>query len=187
VALIDYVTLTELKDTISLSGQTYADADLTLAITAASRAIDHRTRRQFWPADAASARKFTPISRTWLDVGDFFELTSVAWDSGTRVLNTDFYLQPIDGPPWSVLRTTQGVTFPLDINGVTVTAKWGMSAVPAEIKEATKILAVRLARRPREAAFGVAGMGLDAAVYISKYDPDIDLMLAPYMRSPLVG
>jgi hypothetical protein len=186
MAIIDYITSAELKATLSLTGQSYADADISLAITAASRAIDHRTGRQFWPDDNASARTFTPGLTNVLEIADFYELTSVVWDGTTRVLDTDFYREPILGPPWNVLRTATGIEFPLSDRSVTVTAKWGWNAVPEEIKQATKILAARLARRAREAAFGVAGLGIDSGgIYVSRYDPDVDMMLRPYIRTAL--
>jgi len=187
VDTVDYITLAELKSTLTLTGQNYADADLQLAITAASRAIDHRTGRIFSSEQNAADWKFTALSSRVLLTPDFYQLVSVSWGGVTYTEDEDFYLTPTDGPPWNIIQALKA-RFPTEPLGVTVNAKWGFDTVPAEIKEATKILAARLARRPREAAFGIAGLGIDStAVYVSRVDPEVDLMLKPYIRQPLLG
>ena len=125
---------------------------------------------------------FSPVVKEWLFTGDFCELDSVSWGDAARVVDTDFYLAPETGPPWDVLRSN-GLTFPVGAQTVTVTARWGWEAVPTEITQATKIIAARLFRRPREAAFGVAALGFDSgAVYVARTDPDVDMLLGPYCR-----
>ncbi len=177
----DYLTLPELKDVLNITGPEY-DGQLANAITAASRVVDSFTDRVFYPQPTATARKFTTVSRSWAIVDPFYELVSVADAAGTWILDTEFYAEPQDGPPWDTLRTLtrRFSTLP---RSLTVTAKWGYPAVPAEIRAAAKILATRIFRRPREAVFGVAGLGYDSAgIYVSKFDPEVDALLGPYRR-----
>lgn len=185
---VNYVPLEDLKRTLELTGQSFADDDLRNAITAASRAVDQITGRVFYPhTGAATARTFDAASLTSLYIDDFYELSSVEWADTVRVLGTDFLAEPTDGPPWDVLRA-YGESFPLGQQTVTVTAKWGWPAVPPQVEAATKLIAARLFRRPREAAFGVAGFGIEdgAAVYVSRWDPDVDMLLSPFKRKLLL-
>lgn len=180
----DYVTLPELKDVLQIT-EPNLDSQLQAAITAASRVIDAKTGRVFYAhSGAATARKFTPETTTHALVDDFYELTSVVSYGTTWTLDTYFAAMPRSGPPWDTLRALSSYAFaPFYPLSLVVTAKWGYSAVPSEIRMATKILAARLYRRPAEAPFGVAGFGIDgASVYVSKYDPEIDLLLMPYRR-----
>jgi hypothetical protein len=57
--------------------------------------------------------------------------------------------------------------------------------VPAQVKEATSILAARLIRRMREAPFGVVvvgGIDVGAAARIARVDPDVRFLLEPFTR-----
>src|SRR5262249_43378550 len=57
---IAYIELEQLKSSLELTGQVYADQDLTAAVLAASRAIDSATGRRFWlDADANQIRTYT--------------------------------------------------------------------------------------------------------------------------------
>jgi hypothetical protein len=68
-------------------------------------------------------------------------------------------------------------------SSVAVTGQFGWPAVPAQVIEATTILATRLLRRAREAPFGVVGLGIDgAAVRISRFDPDVGFLLDPLVK-----
>lgn len=188
-----YVTTAEMKTILNLTGSTY-DAELDLAVSAASRGIDARTGRRFSADTSASSRTFYTLSPAFLTVGDFLELSSVSWlyNGALTDFKAELALVPSPplkaGPPWGALRTVPdnttgtGLTaLPSSSSTITVTAKWGWPAVPDAVKQAARILAARYFRRPREAAFGVAGLGVDSsAVYVSKYDPDVDALLEPY-------
>lgn len=191
-----YVTAEELKASVSMSGETYADADITLAVNAASKAIDELCRRRFWlDTDSTSVRYYTPLSYRLVEIDDAVDVVEVATGLGDGSFGTvlvegaDYILKPInaaaDGEPYTLLKSTRthgrfrsGVE-----RSVRVTGQFGWEAVPDPIKLATSLLASRLVRRVREAPFGVLTVGLEGmAARIAYNDPDIGLMVNPYIR-----
>jgi hypothetical protein len=195
VAYTPYVSSTILKATLSLTGETFADADITAALLAASHGIDEACGRRFWlDADAQQVRYYTPTSRDLVLTDDITVLTSLATDTagGTSfpqswTVNRDFVLKPLnanaDGKPYTRIKATGvgGVFDPCAPRSVKVTAQFGWATVPDGIVEATTILATRLLRRAREAPFGVVSVGLDGtAVRIARTDPDVCFLLEPF-------
>jgi hypothetical protein len=194
----DYCTLAELKATLSLTGESYADPDLSLAITAASRGIEDMTDRRFYlDSDANQIRYFTPTGAYRVDIDDLAQLTALATDwTGAQTFTQswsqplDFALYPLnaaaDGEPYTAIEVMprSGLYMPWDYpRSVRVTGKFGWPAVPEPIKQATMMLAARLVKQVREAPFGVAGFGQDGiAVRIAGQDPVIGGMLARYCR-----
>jgi hypothetical protein len=193
----EYVSATVLKATLSLTGETYADADLTVACAAASRAIDRASNRRFYAdADATQVRYYTPHSPWLVAIDDAIAVTSVKVDTSadgtwatTLTNNTDFTLEPVnaaaDGLPWTRICVVQrsGLILYPDPRYVKVTGKFGWAAVPDEIVQATTLLAARLVKRAREAPLGVTGLGLDGvAVRVPRLDPDVEAMISPYQR-----
>lgn len=192
----DYITVDDLAGTLSLGSETFADADLQAAITAASREVDRLTNRKF-SLDSVT-RYYTPTDagRLWID--DANSISSVAVDvsedgsfAESWVLNTDYVPEPLnaaaDGVPFTSLVVAPRTSryFPVgQIRAVRVGGQFGWSAVPAVVKQATTILAARLAKRSREAPFGVAGFGIDGgAVRVSSFDPDVERLLAGLVRT----
>ncbi len=194
----EYASLAELKTALEMSGETFADADLSLALTAASRGIDSACDRRFWlDADANQVRYYTPVNDclTWID--DLVTLTALAADRGgdgtfseSWTVNTDFVLEPLnaaaDSEPFTKLRVHPRGSKRLPCEyprSVRVTGRFGWSAVPSQVKEATVILASKLMRRAREAPFGVAGVGVEgAAMRIATMDPDVKFLIADFRR-----
>jgi hypothetical protein len=75
--------------------------------------------------------------------------------------------------------------FPMDIRPtVQVTARWGWPAVPEPVRSACGILAGRLFKRA-DSLLGVAGFGDLGAITLRAVDPDVQRMLAPYVRVAL--
>lgn len=201
-----YLTLAQLKATLTMTGTTFADADLTLAIGAASRAVDSTTGRRFWlDADATKVRYYTPRSYRVLQIDDLVTLGSVAIDRGgtgtyteTWTLGTDFVLEPYNAPqeqparPYETLRVRMmsGRWMPTWIEqSVKVTAQFGWASVPDDVTAATGILAAKLLRRSREAPFGIAmvgGIDQGAAMRIARTDPDVYTLLRDYNRHELM-
>lgn len=191
----DYITAEELKSYLRI-GDTVDDAELAGKITAASRAVDRTTNRQFGQVETAEARLYTPrwdASRCrWVvqidDLQDAAGLT-VTTSAGTIDL---FAKQPINaavnGKPWTrlVIDPAAAVIPKGTENEVTVTAKFGWSAVPPTVKEATKLQASRLFKR-RDAPFGVAGSPADGSEVrlLARVDPDVAVTLRPYVRQRL--
>lgn len=194
----EYAGLEDLKASLEISGESFLDDDLELALTAASRAIDNATGRRFWKDTADKTRYYTPPRGdvAWID--DLYALTSLATDddrdgtfSQSWAENADFYLEPFnaaaDGRPWtkiSVAADRSALYLPCYRRSVRVTGKFGWPAVPAEIEQATKIVASKLAKRTREAPFGIVAFGVDGAVArIVSSDPQVQEMIGPFVRT----
>ena len=194
----DYTTSAALKATLSLASTTYADADITAAITAASRAIDKLCNRRFWlDADANQIRYYTPYSLSALQIDDLVTFTALATDSNgdntfgnTWTLHTDFELEPlnaaVDSEPWTKLvgRQNGSFTFPTGYTrSVRLTGQFGWLAVPQAIVDATTIIATQLLKRKREAPFGILALGANGeAIRLSRLDPQVAMLVGPYQR-----
>lgn len=195
-----YVKLEEFKSSASLVGTSYADADVSAALSAASRGVDGACSRRFWAdADANQIRYYTPDTwrNVWID--DLITHTSTALDRDgdgvfetTWVLGTDFVLSPAnavaDGKPYELIhaRSRASAYLPRGIeNSVKVTAKFGWSAIPDEVRQATTIIAARLVKRAREAPFGVFTPGGEAvfATRLARTDPDVANLLVDLRRT----
>ena len=184
----DYLTLAALKKTLSISAETYADDDLTLAITAASRAIDEYCGRFFYKDSSDATRKYTPLTGDFLYTDDLSAApTSVTVNGTALVLGADYSLGDanalLDGWPYQALRSLASTSlFPVaDVDSVVVVGKFGWPAVPSQIVSAATSQAARLMRRMREGAQGLVGYGFDGGGgSLPLVDPDLKLMLSPY-------
>jgi hypothetical protein len=195
-----YLSPDQLKSTLTMTGTSFADADVTLAIGAASRAVDSMTGRRFWlDADANQVRYYTPRSYRLLQIDDLVTMTSVAIDrSGTGTFSetwtsgTDYVLEPFNAPaeqparPYETLRVRMlsGQWLPPYIEqSVKVTGKFGWAVIPDDVTAATGILAAKLLKRGREAPFGIV-MAADqsVAMRIARTDPDVYTLLHDYTR-----
>lgn len=194
----EYASVAELKAALSLTGETFADPDIQLALTAASRAIDNATHRRFWPdADTAQIRYYNPDTYNEVTIDDLITLTAVAIDrtgdntfTESWTVNTDFILEPLNAAagsePYTSLRIHYRSTriMPWYPRSVRVTGKFGWTAAPDAVKEATMMLSSRLLKRVREAPFGIAGFGVDgSAVRVMRDDPDVYSLICPYTRT----
>lgn len=173
-----YVELEELKATAELSGTTFADQDIRLAIAAASRGIDQALGQRFYAdANALQERLYTANGEKTLRIDPLLTLTSLATDPDddgdfdyTWTRDTDFVLEPVnapaDGRPWNTIRILSAgrYAWPSYPNRIKLTGKFGWAAPPVAIKQLTTIIATRLVKRTREAPFGIIGLGMDAAV-----------------------
>lgn len=199
-----YLTAAQLKNTLTMTGTTFADADVTLAIGAASRAIDAVTGRRFWlDTGTANIRYYTPNSYRLLQIDDLVTMTSVTIDragsgnfSESWVNGTDYVIEPFNAPaaqparPYETLRVRllSGRWLPQYIEqSVKVTGQFGWASVPDDVTAATGILAAKLLRRGREAPFGIVTAGIDSgvAMRIARTDPDVYTLLADYNRHEL--
>lgn len=195
----EYVTVAELKETLGLTGQTFADADLALVLSAAARDIDEACGRRFYlDDDATSVRYYSPDSARRLMIDDLVDLTSLKLDRDgdgvyeeTWTDGTDFVLEPLnaatDGWPYESVarRVVSGQSFPVGYEkSVEVTGQFGWPAVPDTIRAATSILASRLFKRSREAPFGIVTVGADvgAAMRLARTDPDVASLISPYRK-----
>jgi hypothetical protein len=195
-----YASTAELKAYISPGIADGADdAALVLALEAASRAIDHYTGRQFGLAEEPEARIFgsTWPGRTAVVIDDL--MTEEGLEVRTRTDGSvwgdplelegasGFSLYPwnaaTDGRPWTMLVAASGVRWPPGDRAVQVVARWGWTAVPAEVRQACLIQAVRIWKR-KDSPFGVAGspeFGSEVRL-LSKLDPDVAVLLGGLKR-----
>lgn len=193
----EYASVGEVKSALELNGESFADPDITRALTAASRGLDNLTSRRFYPdTDATSIRYYSAEPGTTLVIDDLLTLTTLQTGAGngtfatTWTENTDFVLEPLnaaaDSRPWEYLTATGIREWPCGARTVKLTGKFGWSEAPAGVKEATIILTAKLIRRVREAPFGVISIGLDSAMRIARSDPDVMFLVGDYIRSPVV-
>ena len=195
-----YVTLGDIRGEIGITDASDATDDVRLeaAIEAASRAIDNECGRIFYLAAAVSARYYTAEDGDRLDVDDIGTATGliVATDEDDdrdydyTWASTDYDAEPYnaiaDGKPITTLRLAPlGVhVFPANRRGCKITARWGWPAVPADIKRATMIEAVRLYKR-RDAVFGQTGSPETGVINLPPLDPDVKRLIAPYRKMGL--
>lgn len=200
MAVSNYITDAQLAASLSITGESFAAADVTAACSAASRAIDRNCSRWFYQDAAATVtRAYSPNDTILLAIDDLIQVSSVTVDRDgdgvfeeTWTVNVDFVLNPPNAPTdgwpyeWLKVRTfSSNQWMPSWIeNSVQIIGKWGWPAVPAEIVNATTIYAHRLLRRARESPFGIVfpGTGEAAAMRIGQQDPDVASLIAPYVK-----
>lgn len=177
------------------------DAELALAITSASRAVDRYCNRQFGLAETPTARAYTAWWNPDIDAWqvDLFDLSTddiVVTAGEITITAAGYRLGPLnaeaDGLPYTELVFTSAAeATPSCAEGdVVVTGVWGWLTIPDPVKQATKLQAARFVKR-RDAPFGIAGsvdLGSEMRL-LSKLDPDVAVALAgPNLCRPrLVG
>lgn len=192
----DYVTTSQLKSYLRV-GDAVDDAELAFAITAASRAVDQDTNRQFGVLSAAEERiyrAYPDYERGYwvVEVDDFQSTTNLAVEVDDTVVTT-FLKEPRNASqrsrPWTrVVFTSDSETLPCRASEVAVTALWGWTAVPDTVKQATLLQASRFFKR-RDAPFGIAGspdQGSELRL-LARVDPDVQVTLRSYRRTRAVG
>jgi hypothetical protein len=181
----DYCTPAELAAFVRINDD-LDNVQLSLAIAAASRAVDRSTGRQFGLVATAETRYYQADydyrSTCWVvSIDDVMVSPTLVTVDGTAT--TGYVLHnrnaPAKGRPWTELTTTSS---PGCVD-VEVTAQWGWSAVPAAVQEATLLQASRLLAR-RDSPYGVTGspdQGGELRL-LEKVDPDVGLILRSYRR-----
>ena len=191
---MNYVDLGELKAMLQIDD--YVDDSLLQGhIEAASRTVDDICHRTFSLDATATARTFSPSTSLVCMVDDIGSTTGLVVKIDDSLVGafdftvTDYTPQPDNalarGIPITKL-VAYDTYWPSDIRPtVQVTARWGWPAVPEPVRSATAILAGRLFKRA-DSLLGVAGFGDLGAITLRAVDPDVQRMLAPYVR-PAVG
>lgn len=193
-----YCTTTQLRthlgDTNSLTTEL-----LERAINAASRAVDRYCGRRFWLDTSTSTRTYEITNGGKVFVDDIGTRTGVVVKIGTDgvtfpttlTVNTDFILEPRNADQyasasfdayafWEVRAVNGRIFYPSsDGPAMSVTARYGWSAVPPEVEQAAILKAASLFKR-KDAPFGVAGFGEFGAVRITRSDPDVMDLLEGY-------
>lgn len=165
------------------------DAWLTIAVSAASRALDRHCRRQFGRVDEVQERRYrVRYNRSQgTYVADIDDLMSVDQLTINGVAAVDPELYPLNAAenqvPWTQLVIPDEVRVTLDRPFVTIGERWGWLAIPEGIEQATAIQAGRLVKR-RDALFGVAGSpeaGSEVRL-LARLDPDVAVLVQVYRR-----
>lgn len=187
----EYATLAELKamrDIVDNADDTLLQARLTRA----SRAIDDRTGRRFYKDGSVSARTYRTASRIVRDddgelllVDDISTATGLIVELGDGTAFTavtDYFAEPenalVRGRAIESLRRDLGCWS--TNRRARITADWGWPAVPDPIVEATLLLANRRFVR-KNSPEGVSGWAAEGAVRVSRFDPDIEDLVQPYV------
>jgi hypothetical protein len=189
----DYITLVGFKHFLKLN-DTDDDVELAVVISAASRAIDRFTGRQFGKVAASEARTYTARwdRRRWRwviridDLGTAAGLT-VATESGTI---TAYTLEPVNALKRGKVYTHLVVDADSNVQPTGVehemtltTDAWGWPATPDAVVQATYLQANRFNAR-RKSPFGVAGspdLGNELRL-MNRLDPDVEVSLSDYRR-----
>lgn len=205
----EYADLALLKLALALPGSDATRDDLlNAALSAASRSIDDHCGRRFYLDGAVSARLFSPGSRiagsahlaspeffsSWqygrgpiFLVDDIGSVTGLTVEYGSAA-NGWTALAPDDYLPENAVARGEAITglvydlgFPLGSGDrLRVTAKWGWPAVPAQVVQATLILAARLFRR-KDTPEGVLGSAEWGTVRLSRTDPDVAELISRFV------
>lgn len=195
--MADYITSANFKTRHGITVST-EDARIALHITAASREVDAMCGRQFGQhSGAATARYFRPDNCWRVRIDDTYEITSVQVDDsdsgtyGTTWATTDYQTIPINGVgangqtgwPATVLEGVGVRVFPLWMRpSVKVTAKWGWTATPGDVVEATYLLTNRLYFE-RDVPSGIAAAVSEFGGSPLQRPYTVERLLAPYVRA----
>lgn len=192
----DYCTAADLKAYLNIS-DTVDDAQIGYAITAASRAIDRHTNRQFGQVAAAEQRRYSALAdnqrgRYVVPTDDLGDITNFAVQFNSAAVTT-YQLEPfnalLEGRVYTrVTFDPADVTFKGDQGEVYVTGLWGWSAVPVAVKQATLLQASRLFNR-RTSPYGIAGSPQEGSEMrlLARVDPDVAVSLSAYKRPRRFG
>jgi len=187
----DYATTAELKAFVRI-GDAADDAQIALALSAASRSVDRACNRQFG-LSAVQDRFYTADGNGWVEIDDLPSIIGlvVGADSagdnlyGTSVTGWVGYPlnAPSDGLPYTTLGGQYATPGGLSGSRIKVTAAFGWAAVPTTIKQATLLQASRFLSR-RDSPYGIAGSpdaGSEMRL-LAKMDPDVSLIVRPFYR-----
>lgn len=197
-----YCTKDELKAYIEID-HAVTDEAITVAINAASRAIDYHCQRRFYKDTTATARTFQTDRTDRALVDCFYSTGSLtiktdSADNGTFDTTwsaSEYELRPTNGvraglEGWPYFEIAQASTRQFPCSGrrhrVQVTALWGWNAVPPMVKEACLIWSSRLLKRADSPTGVLGGFADDVIRVSSRIDPDVEMLLAPY-RKPVGG
>lgn len=195
-----YATLEELKAYIPNNEMASSGDDdlLSDALASVSSEIESYCGRQFNKTDTATVRDYGPdevfalregsIVTRWARVDDFHDTAGLVVESGgTTWSASDYVLHPRNGvvngqPGWPYCEVYAAGSASFS-TGLSVTAKWGWTAVPAPVKQACLILAAETAHL-RNAPLGVAGMDQFGVVRV-RDNRMAAAKLARYCRDPI--
>lgn len=187
-----YATLAQVKAAMRITDSVDDDL-LETAIESASRQIDGHCERRFYTT--ATTRIYTPNDSFICEIDDLVSITSLKTSSDvdgsfdTTWAADDYQLEPLNGiaggmdVSYTQIRATGDYLFPLSGGEATVqvVGTFGWASVPSDIEQACIILSQRQYKR-YDSPLGVAGIGDIGIIRVSRIDPDVASILAPYRR-----
>ena len=190
----NYVLIDEFTDYIRDAVATSDDTVIQASLNSAEEMIEEFCSRSFAVASASSARSYSPDAQ-WCDtlrIHDCTAITSVVENGSTLAAGT-YQAEPLNLLSWS--GQARPITHLRRVGSswyhnygkltVVVTATWGWSAVPAGVKDATKIIAKDILQQ-RNNNSGVAGFGEYGSIRVRMNPIAIDL-LKPLQRGEAFG
>lgn len=186
-----YATLAQVKAAMRINDS--VDDDLIeTAIESASRQIDGHCQRRFYSTSAT--RVYVPNDSFVTEIDDLVSLTTLKTTSDGDGFDTtwaagDYQLEPLNGiaggldVSYTHIRAVGDYLFPI-IQGeatVQVTGTFGWASVPTDVEQACIILSQRQYKR-YDSPLGVAGIGDLGVMRVTRVDPDVAQLLAPYRR-----
>lgn len=187
-----YATLAQVKAAMRITDNV-DDVLLETAIESASRQIDGHCQRRFYQTSAT--RVYTPNDSYVCEIDDLVTLTSLKTSSDAdgsfdiTWTSTDYQLEPLNkiaggmDVSYTQIRAVGDFAFPRSGGEATVqvVGVFGWESVPADIEQACIILSQRQYKR-YDSPLGVAGVGDIGIIRVSRIDPDVASILAPYRR-----
>jgi hypothetical protein len=199
---VSIITLDVARSYVTSSTETANDVELEAALLAAESSVRRFCGRDFDKETTATARTFRPASAGTVWVDDFYTVTGLIVatddnDDGTAEAtwaSTDYVLFPLDGKqagetvPYYRIDAVEARFFPTCNRrpSVSVTARWGWTAVPDAVETATLLECSRIYSR-RTSPAGVAAFGDFGPFRVrGGMDPTAMELLIPY-RHPRVA
>ena len=190
-----YTTLLTVKTALGIPvDERDDDFYLEATIESVSRMIDNHTGRRFYAE--TDTRYYAPISIDQIYTDDIITVTTLKTDDDndgtfeTTWATTDYNLMPFNagenGRPYTWIETSGygNCAFPPGTKkAVQIVGSFGYATTaPKPVAEACKIQAIRLFKR-KDAPFGViAGGDMQQSMTIPDLDPDVKMLLSPYVR-----
>ena len=191
-----YCTLADLKAALRVQ-DSIDDSLLELAIESASREIDGYCERVFY--STSGTRVYAPTNIYTVTTDDIISVTTLKSSSDGVTYDitwqtSDYQLEPLNGvagglvTPYTRIRATGNYLMPSFSAGtfyelealIQVTGVFGWSALPAAIRQATVILAMRLFKR-LDAPLGMISNDL-GSMRVGRFDPDVEALVAPFRK-----
>jgi hypothetical protein len=191
-----YCTLADLKAALRVQ-DSIDDSLLELAIESASREIDGYCERVFY--NTTGTRVYAPTNVFTVTTDDIISVTTLKSSSDGVTYDitwatSDYQLEPLNGvagglvTPFTRIRATGNYLMPSFSVGtfyelealIQVVGVFGWSAIPAAIRQATVILAMRLFKR-LDAPLGMISNDM-GSMRVGRFDPDVEALVAPFRK-----
>jgi len=191
-----YCSLADLKAALRVQ-DSIDDSLLELAIESASREIDGYCERVFYSTSAT--RVYAPTNIYTVTTDDIISVTTLKSSSDGVTYDitwatSDYQLEPLNGvagglsTPYTRIRATGNYLMPSFSVGtfyelealIQVVGVFGWSAIPAAIRQATVILAMRLFKR-LDAPLGMISNDM-GSMRVGRFDPDVEALVAPFRK-----